>query len=96
MKSVIFLLLTVCGLAELCLAERGDDRWPVREQETIKRTATLSGSPFRVAIDNVDGYVHVRGTNGSDVRITVQRTGSIQREICGKINEVYHGPPAIS
>src|SRR5258705_5340939 len=74
MKFTIYLALAMTGLSALCLArshsDRGSDRWSVREQETIQKTLTLSGAPMRLVVDNVNGYVHATGTNGSQVRVT--------------------------
>ncbi len=56
------------------LGGSGSEHWSVREKETIQKTLTLSGSPMRVVVDNVDGYVHVTGTSGSQVRVTAHKT----------------------
>jgi hypothetical protein len=73
MKIPVYLALLVSGPAALCFAASHADRWTVREQETIQKTLTLSGPPMRLIVDNVDGYVHVTGTNGSQVRVTAQK-----------------------
>ena len=69
MKTTLYLMLLASGLGILCLADRHSDRWTVREQETIEKTLTLSGSPGRLLIDNIDGFVHVTATNGSQVHV---------------------------
>jgi hypothetical protein len=69
MKLAMCLLLAVP-----CLAGHDSERWPVRDQETIQKTFALVGAPMRVVVDNVDGYVHVTGTNGSEVRMTAHKT----------------------
>ncbi len=76
MKDLLCLMLTACGLAAPCLAshDHDSDRWPVRHQETVQKTFTLSGPPGRVVIDNVDGYVHVTGISGSEVRMRAHET----------------------
>ncbi|HTD66781.1 MAG TPA: hypothetical protein VK846_09670 [Candidatus Limnocylindria bacterium] len=67
--------IVVClFLASACFAASNSDRWSVREEETIRKTLTLSGAPMRLLIDNVDGYVHVTGTNGSQVQVTAHKT----------------------
>jgi hypothetical protein len=73
MKSSIYLVLAMTGLSFLCLARSNRERWSVREQETIQKTLTLSGAPMRLVVDNVNGYVHVTGTNGSQVRVTAHK-----------------------
>jgi hypothetical protein len=74
MKAALTLMLTACGLAVPCLANHDDSRWPVREQETIQKNFTLAGSPMRLVIDNVDGYIHMTGVSGSQVRMTAHKT----------------------
>ena len=71
--KVSHLMLLASGLAVVCLAEHNSDRWSVREQETIQKTLPLSGGPMRVVVDNLDGYVHVTGTNDSQVRLTAHK-----------------------
>src|SRR6266700_7061596 len=67
-------LVVATGLAALCLARPDSDQWSVREQETIQRTLTLSTAPMRLVVDNVDGYVHVTGVSGKEVRVTAHKT----------------------
>lgn len=74
MRLFAFLALLSAGLPGVCLAHPDSDRWPVREQETIQKTLNLSGPPMRVVVDNVEGYVHVTGTSGSQVRVTAHKT----------------------
>ncbi len=73
MRWFFFLVVVGTGLAEVCLAHSDPDRWPVREQQTIQKSLTLSGAPMRVVVDNLDGYVHVTGTTGSQVRVTAHK-----------------------
>ncbi len=73
MKFIVYPVLLACGLAVLCLAGPRSERWSIREQETIEKTLTLSGAPMRLAIDNVDGYVHLTGTSGSQVRVKAHK-----------------------
>jgi hypothetical protein len=75
MKFSFYVALTLAALSALCLArsDRKSDRWSVREQETIQNTLTLSSEPMRLVVDNVNGYVHATGTNGSEVRVTAHK-----------------------
>lgn len=73
MKSAIRLALLASGTAALCLCSNHSERWPVRDQETIQKTLTLSGAPMRLVVDNVCGYVHVTGGSGSEVRVTAHK-----------------------
>lgn len=73
MKISMFLMLSACGLAVLCLAGPRSDKWPVREQETIEKTLSLAGGTGRLVVDNVDGYVHVTGIEGSSVRVKAHK-----------------------
>jgi hypothetical protein len=74
MKPVTFVLLAGLITAALCLAGSNSDRWTVRETETIQETLALSAPPMRLIVDNVDGYVHVTGTSGSQVLVSVHKT----------------------
>lgn len=73
MKSIIRLVLVTSGLGALCLAASHDEDWPVREQETIQKSLNLSGDPMRLVVDNISGYVHVIGGNGSTVQVTAHK-----------------------
>jgi hypothetical protein len=73
MKLIFCLAVMASGLAALCFAGERSDQWPIREQETIEKTVTLSGAPMRLVIDNLDGHVHVTGTGGSQVRMTAHK-----------------------
>jgi hypothetical protein len=73
MKFIVCLALMASGWAGVCLAASNSDDWSVREEETIQKTLTLSGAPLRVVIDNVQGYVHVKGATGSQVRLTAHK-----------------------
>ena len=73
MRVIVYLALAGAGLAAACLAGNGSERWAVREEETIQKTLTLSGAPMRLVVDNVDGYVHVTGTTGSQVGVTAHK-----------------------
>lgn len=74
MKMIFYLILTTSGFASLCPAQRNSDHWSVREQETIRKTLTLSGAPMRIVVDNVNGYIHVTAVSGSKVRIVAHKT----------------------
>ncbi len=74
MKFTQYPVLLACGLALLCLAKsHSEEHWSLREQETVSKTLTLSGAPMRLLIDNIDGYVHVTGIGGSEVRVTAHK-----------------------
>jgi hypothetical protein len=74
MKPIIFAIFAGVSTATLCLASSHSDRWSVRDTETIQKTLTLSAAPMRVLVDNLDGYVHVTGTGGTEVRVTAHKT----------------------
>lgn len=73
MRFSVCLVLVASGLGVLCFAS-GREHWPIREQQTIQKALALSAQPMRVVVDNVDGYVHVTGTSGSEVRVTAHET----------------------
>lgn len=74
MKCTLYMMLAASGLRALCPAQSYAHDWPVRDQETIDKTIALSGNPMRVAVDNVNGYVHVTGTSGSQVHLVAHET----------------------
>ncbi|HEY7209670.1 MAG TPA: hypothetical protein VH477_05305 [Bryobacteraceae bacterium] len=74
MKRIIGLVLLAWGAIGVCMAGSHDENWPVREQQTIEKTVPLTGEPMRLVVDNVSGYVHVKATNGPNVRITAHKT----------------------
>jgi hypothetical protein len=73
MRFFTGLLLAACGIGAVCLARDRDDRWPVRAQEDIEKALPLSGFPFRLVVDNIEGYVHVTGTNSSTVQVKAHK-----------------------
>ena len=74
MKPIDFVAFLGLSAAALSLASSHSDRWTVRDTDTIQKTLPLSAAPMRLLIDNVDGYVHVTGTAGSEVRVTAHKT----------------------
>lgn len=78
-------ILVLSGSALLCFGATSSDRWSMREQETIHRTLSVAGSPVRVVVDNVQGYVHVRGGGGSQVELTANK--SIRAETANDLAE---------
>src|SRR5581483_8011577 len=84
MKNIC-LMLMASGLGVVCLAQSHSDRWTVREQETVQKTLTLAGEPMRLVVDNLDGYVHVTGTNGSQVHVVAHK--AIRAETDSDLNQ---------
>lgn len=68
------LMLLASGLGIVWLAQAHYERRPVGEQETIDKTLTLSGQPFRLVVDNLNGYVHVTGAGGSNVHVIAHKS----------------------
>src|ERR1700733_3907298 len=73
MQVLFRLMLLASGLTLVSYGEHNHSRWPVREEETIEKTVTLAAAPLRVVVDNVDGYVHVTTTNGSQVHVKAHK-----------------------
>ena len=62
--------------AACALAPRADDRnWKYDDHESIQRTFDIpaSGGARRLLVDNINGYIHVTGAAGSQVRVSVDR-----------------------
>lgn len=74
MKIALPACLAVVCLAAPCFARDHHGDWPVRDQETVQKTLSLAGQPARLVVDNVEGYVHVTGVAGSEIRITAHKT----------------------
>jgi hypothetical protein len=68
------LVLLACGMSLVCLSGWASDRWNIRDEETVNQTLLLAGVPMRLMVDNVNGYVHVKGTDGAQVRVTAHKT----------------------
>jgi hypothetical protein len=66
-------MLTMAALPALA-SDHWDD-WKVEDHEKITRSFTVgSGSnPRRLLVDNVDGFIHVTGTAGSEIKMSVDR-----------------------
>jgi hypothetical protein len=77
MKIVYSLALFALGSGIVCAHEHD---WPVREQQTIEKTLPLAGAPMRVVVDNVEGYVHVRTVDGSNVHFIAHQTVRAETE----------------
>jgi hypothetical protein len=73
MRVTVYLALLAARFAFPYLGGSDSEHWSIREQETIQKTLALSGPPMRLVIDNVDGYVHVTSTSGSQVRVTAHK-----------------------
>ncbi|MBV8553747.1 MAG: hypothetical protein JOY54_20805 [Acidobacteriaceae bacterium] len=74
MKTFLFVTFAGCALAMSSSAGSDREHWDIREQETIQKTLTRAGPPMRLVIDDVDGYIHVTGTSGSQVQVTAHKT----------------------
>jgi hypothetical protein len=74
MKIALPACAVVVCLAAPCIAKDHHGDWPVRDQETVQKTLALVTSPARLVVDNVEGYVHVTGVTGSEVRVTAHKT----------------------
>lgn len=85
MKTLLGLMLAASGLGIVCLAHGSSDRWTVHEEETVQKTLTLSGEPMRLIVDNFNGSVHVRGTGGSQVKVTAHEV--IRAETQSDLNQ---------
>jgi hypothetical protein len=72
MKGTLILIM-----AALPLAAGGwdDHRWKLDEKEAIRRTFDVAaGSGARkLLVDNIHGFVHVTGTSGSQVQVSIEK-----------------------
>ena len=73
MKSALILMLAALPMAA---GDWDDDhRWKLDEKETIRRTFDAAGGSGgrKLLVDNIHGYVHVTGTSGSQVQVTIEK-----------------------
>ncbi|HLH01790.1 MAG TPA: hypothetical protein VKX25_03405 [Bryobacteraceae bacterium] len=70
MKIAAMLALLALGSG---MVRAHEHDWPVREQQTIEKTLPLEGAPMRVVVDNVEGYVHLRAVEGSNVHVVAHK-----------------------
>jgi hypothetical protein len=73
MKLTLSVMLSAWWVLLLYSASSNKSHWTVQEQETIQNTPPLSSPVGRVVVDNVEGYVHVTGTTGSQVQISAHK-----------------------
>ena len=75
MKHTTWILALALPLAIFARDERDDRNWKIDEKEAIHKTFSVtSGSgPKKLLVDNIHGYVHVTGSSGSEVRVTIDK-----------------------
>jgi hypothetical protein len=66
--KILFYSMLAWSLTTLCHAD-----WAVHDQEMIEKTLTLNGAAARLVIENVSGYVHVKGVAGSSVHMIAHK-----------------------
>jgi hypothetical protein len=70
-RALILLLLPALAVAQ---RHREPRSWKVEDREKIDRSFAMSGGePHKLLVDNVNGYVHVTGTAGSQVVVSVAK-----------------------
>jgi len=70
-RALILLLLPVLATAQ---RHRDGHSWRVEDNEKIDRSFNFSGGdPHKLLVDNISGYVHVTGSAGSQIQISVAR-----------------------
>lgn len=74
MKRIVILSL---ALSALSLAGYRDDwrDWQYTDTETIQKSFNVSAAsdPKKLFVDNMHGVIHVNGSSGSQIRVTVHR-----------------------
>ncbi len=69
-------IMLLCLLPALAAAQRHGWRhagWDYQDNETQQRSFTVSGPGRKLIVDNISGYVHVTGTGGATVEVSVAR-----------------------
>lgn len=75
MKTITRLLAGAALLAAYAFGAPADDRnWRIDRHESMQKSFDAgSGGGRRLLVDNVSGFIHVTGTSGSQVRVSVDR-----------------------
>jgi hypothetical protein len=75
MRSALILTLAIPTLAALPLAAAGwdDHHWKLDEKESIRRTFDAGSAGRKLLVDNIHGFIHVTGTSGSQVQVSVEK-----------------------
>ena len=66
----------ILALAALPLAAAGwddDHHWKLDEKETIRRTFDTGSAGRKLLVDNIHGFVHVSGYNGTQVQVSMEK-----------------------
>jgi hypothetical protein len=73
MKATLILMMAALPLAAASWDD--DHRWKLDEKEAIRRTFDVAaGSGARkLLVDNIHGFVHVTGTSGSQVQVSIEK-----------------------
>ena len=85
MKRLMVMPLMVLPLVA---ADRDDDRyWRYEENETINKTFKVAtgDNAAKLLVDNVNGYIHVTGTTGSEIVVKVDK--QIRAESRGALSD---------
>lgn len=61
--SILFLLTTLAVAA-------GEDRWKLDEHQPVSKTFPLQPGNPKLLVDNVTGFIHVTGYNGTEVKLS--------------------------
>ena len=71
MRRLILLPLMCLPL----LAATSDDRWSVEDHEAIQKTYKVAAGEnvSKLSVDQIDGYIHVTGGAGAEIRVKVDR-----------------------
>ena len=70
------LLLTTLALLSAAIFARADDRnWRYDQHESVNKTFDIpsAAGPRRLLVDNINGFIHVTGASGNQVRVSVDR-----------------------
>jgi len=70
------MLLTALALLPAAVLPGADDRnWKYDQHESLNKTFDIpsAAGPRRLLVDNINGFIHVTGAPGSQVRVSVDR-----------------------
>ena len=71
------------------LAADGSDwkNWQYHDQESVQRSFDVPGAGRKLSVNNIHGFIHVTGYDGSQIKVSVQNTSTAARRMhCARPN----------
>ena len=74
MKPLVLSLIFLLPALSLAQRHRDQRSWTVQDDEKIDRSFSFTGGdPHKLLVDNISGFVHVTGSSGAQVQVSVAK-----------------------